>query len=340
MGPASRRPYGALVALCVVIITHLIVSLAIYPEPMPRRDLRRKLAALTGRAPAQLIVAGDSRAECGILPATLAGQVGIPANRAINMGSPACDLPGVLAGYRAFANRFDPHPILIVSVSLVEFNDRAAHRLIGDETLWSLGPLERLRLATPKRALTSLFLPERELLSRMLVEPFLLDTHKPMVVSEQGYRGQRTRRRYPPQLLEHDVNYLNESWFNDPQFQGVRWRLFRQSVQALRDAGAQVVLLDSPEHPQLVQAMRGTPMETQDEQFHKQLAQYCRDNHVPLLRYTAESLCADAACAADPGSSFVSLVHVNRTGAERLTARVGEAVSNLIATGVLHRPGE
>jgi hypothetical protein len=55
-----------------------------------------------------------------------------------------------------------------------------------------------------------------------------------------------------------------------------------------------------------------------DRRFRKQLGEFCRVESILLLHFTAEQLCSDAAGTSDPGSSFVSLLHLNRIGAARL----------------------
>jgi hypothetical protein len=335
----ARWPCGALIAMLVVAVVHLIVATFVFPEPMPRRDVRRKLLALTRDARPQLIIAGDSRAECGLIPGMLAETLDLDPRTAINIAAPACDLPGVLAGYREFAGRFARKPIVIISVSIVEVNDRADEQLIGDETLWSIDAADRFRLASPKRAVASLFLPERELVRRTVVGPLLLRGDAQATVADQGYRGETSRHHYPPELLAREIAKLDLAWYNQPVLDGMRWRLFCDAVRTLRTLGAQVVLLDSPAHPGLVAATAGTPIADADHRFREQLRAFCRVESVPLLHFTAEQLCSDAAGTSDPASSFVSLLHLNRIGAARLSARVSDAVVEMIDVGVLHRPG-
>lgn len=336
---ASRRPSGALVAVLIVVGLHLAATLWAYPHPAPRRDLRRKLAALNAGPAPSVILAGDSRIECGLLPERMAARMGLPRAGAINMGSPACDAPAVLAGYRAFRDRFADHPVVVVGISLLGVNDRADAGMVGDETLWSLGLADRLRLVEPERALLSLALPEREFVTRHLTEPLLL-SREPLAVAEQGYRGSSKRRYYSAEELEHDVALLERKWFNEPVLDGIRWRITCAAVLELRAEGAQVVVLDSPLHPDLLRAVTGTRMEQPERQFHEQLRAFCREKNIPLLRYSAEALCPDGECAADPGSSFVGLVHLNRAGAERLSDHVADDLHALLAAGTLRLPAD
>lgn len=321
-------------AIVFVAIIHMTFAWVVYPDPMPRRDLRRKIIPLTQNVTPALIVAGDSRLECGLIPGVLAEHAGLPPADAINMAAPACDLPGALAGYREFAERFQPGAIMVAGVSVVDVNDHADPVLIGDETLWSLGLIERCKLVAPKRAFLSLFIPEREWLRRNLVEPVLLNWDYDRAVAEQGYRGEWSEHEYPPDYLARELRNLDHAWYHEPIFDGARWRLFVDAVRTLRARGVQLVLLDPPIHPAFTNGVAGTAMGADDERFHQQLADFCREEGVPLLRYTARDLCAD-----DPASSFVSLVHLNRTGAKRLSTLVGDELALMQARGLLHAPG-
>jgi len=332
----SRVPRGAVAAVLIVGLTHALVARFVYPDPLPRRDVRRKLIALTGEISPKLIIAGDSRAECGLVPAIVAERMGVNTRAAINMAAPACDLPGVLAGFREFRERLDARPIVVISVSVVDLNDRVDERLIGDETLWSLSLGERIALVSPKRALLATFLPEREFVRRRLLEPMLLGNEARLNVAEQGYRGEESRHVYPPEKLARELEGLDRAWYNGADFAGARWRLFCESVQAMVDDGAQVVLLDPPAHPDFVAGIAGTRMGSADRLFHRQLAEFCHVQGIPLLRYSAEDLCRGEACVSDPGSSFVSLMHLNRAGAGRVSALVGDALADLAGRGELH----
>lgn len=331
-------PWGAACAGLLVVITHLLVACVICAEPMPRRDLRRKVAALTRDRSPQLIVAGDSRAECGLLPGLLADRIGLGPENGINMAVPAGDLPGVLAAYREFAARFPPRAIMVISVSVVEVNDRAADELIGDETLWSVGWRQRFRLVSARRAALSLFLPERELLRRQVLDPLLIGRNEAHVVEELGYRGEDSAHAYSPLQVDRELEKLDAAWYNRAVLDGVRWRLFRGGVRELCSRGVQVVLLDSPAHPAFEQAVGQAPFAADDAYFHEELREFSREAGVPLLRFNSADICADAECIADPASSFVSLLHLNRRGAQRLSARVGDALAELIERDVLQLP--
>jgi len=181
--------------------------------------------------------------------------------------------------------------------------------------------------------LTSLFMPEREWVRRRVMEPLLHDWDHQQAVAEQGYRGESSHHEYSPQHLAEELVGLNRVWFDRPKYDGVRWRLFVDGVQRLRELGAQLVILDPPAHPDFVDGIAGSPMGKTNDRFHAQLAEFCKRNGVPLVRFTAEGL-----DAADPTSSFVSLMHLNRTGANRLSGLVADELVALIDAGTLRVP--
>ncbi len=192
--------------------------------------------------------------------------------------------------------------------------------------------LERFRLAPFKRAVTSLALPERELIRRVVMEPLFWEWDASHAAN-QGYRGKSSHHAYDAERLRTELDYLAEVWYRRPQLDGVRWRHFQESVAALRSAGVQVVLLDPPTQPAFDAGIAHREMADADRLFHRRLAAYCRANAVPLLRYTARDLSPD-----DPDGIFVSLMHLNHRGASLLSHRVGRDLAEMLADGRLTLP--
>jgi hypothetical protein len=330
---ATHRPQGALWAVGIILALHGWATLWVYPQPMPRRDLRAKLDPLTAEVQPVVMVAGDSRAECGLIPRMLAERLGIPKRTVINIGTPACDMPGVLAAYRAYAERLHPDLILLVSVSVAGINDGALQTMIGDETLWSLRLRERWSMAPPGRVVQSLFFAEREWMRRNLTEPLLTGAPQSDSVADQGYRGKTGRHAYPPDVLATELRKLGDAWYARGAFAGARWRLFRDAVATLRARGVQVVIVDPPVHPRFSAGIAGTSLAPVDARYHEQLAGYCADMAIPYLRVTADEL-----HPAEPADSFISLMHLNRSGAERMSRQVADQLAVWLEDGVLHLP--
>lgn len=329
----SRLPTGALAAVLFVGLFHLLVSVWIVPHPIAREALRNKIVALTEHHRPSLLIAGDSRAQRHLIPEVVADQLGLTPDNVVNIASASCESPVVVAAYREFAGRFTSAPIMVISVSIYSINDRANEpSALSKESLWSLGLVDRLRLATLPRALAAIFLPERELYRRLVIRP---REPSPAAVPERGFVGIAEDRCIDstPEGLRPAITYVNRVWFNNAEIDGVRWRQLQADLHNLIDAGVQVVIMNSPDHPAYLQAIAGTSMDTANTEFRRQLSDLCQRLNVPLLHYDA-----DWANGCDPDTLFYDVLHLNRRGAAILSERVGRDINDLIRSGRLRLP--
>lgn len=320
-------------AAAIVLLVHICVATWVLPNPMPRRDLRRKVLPLTRDTKPSLIVFGDSRAECGFIPDTLAASAGIEPSVVVNIATPACEPAGGAAAYRAFADRFAARPVMLLSVSLFAVNDHAHEELIGQESLWGLSLADRLSVAPARRAIEATFLPERELLHRYVLEPLLLSVDTSQFEATRGYRGKDRTPAMTMDAVRAKLIGLERRWFNDAKIDGVRWRLFEQNVGELREAGVQLVIVDPPEHPLYLEALADSDLGSVNARFHEKLRTFCENERIPLLRYGASDICAD-----DPASIFVSVLHLNRKGAQLMSQRAGDDLRAMVESGCLQWP--
>jgi len=82
----------------------------------------------------------------------------------------------------------------------------------------------------------------------------------------------------------------------------------------LSELGVRVVLLDTPDHPSMLQRLSDTPEGDNYRLFRRTLTQVAGKLDLPLLRYRTEDL-----GAADPDELFNDGVHLNDRGAALLT---------------------
>jgi len=325
-----RLPAGALFACLFVGLIHIVVSGWVVPHPVARESLRQRVIALTEHARPSLLIAGDSRAENNIMPGVVAAQVGMPIESVVNVAMVACESSAVLAAYREFSERFAHEPIVVISVSLFSVNDRVTvPGYLNDEVLWSIGLVDRLRLAPLKRALSSTLLPEREL-KRRIAGWFRRSS--PRAVPEQGFMGLAGDRcvDVTPETVRDCIRRINRGWFNDPVIDGIRWRQLEADLRSLIQAGVQVVIFDAPEHPAFPQGTDGTDNGAANARFHEQLIGLCHRIDVPILCYGTDWF-GDR----DPDALYYDLLHLNRRGAALLSERVGQDLSILMQSGRL-----
>lgn len=329
-----KCPRGGLAALVIAAVVHLLVVGVMVPQPVARHELRRQIMALTEHTKPRLLLAGDSRARMQLMPSAVAETLGISVDEVINMAGDSCEPAVALAAYREFSDRFAHRPIMVLSVSIFGVNDRAAQPgYVTDEFLWSIPLKERFAFASPVRVLRSCFLAERQLGARL---GGLIDSLRASAVAERGFRGIPADNTIASgdDWLPAYLSKLDTVWFNDAVLDGIRWRQFEADVRALRSMGVQVVLFDGPEHPAFLSGIEGTEMGRAYAQFHDRLRALAVSEGIVLLEY-GPSWCDGN----DPDALFFNLLHVNRTGAALLSARVANDVRQLLNADRLRWPG-
>ena len=245
---------------------------------------------------------------------------------------PVCESSGVLAACREFADRFASDPIMLLSVSPYSVNDGVTdERFLGDEVLSSVSLTERLRLGPVKRALLGTFLPEKAWW-RLLTDDAYEHADLP---ATNGFLGklEHSSAGLAPDELTHQADELRRYWFAHPHLAGIRWQLLESDLHILLDKGVQVVVLDSPVHPAVHQALAGTEAAEAFPQFAAQLSDLCARWEVPLLRYAPEDW---ANCTVD--ELFFNVTHLSVSGATVLSQRIGTDLGRLIHQGRLVKP--
>ncbi len=327
----ARPPLGALAACLTVAVVHVVVATWVISEPVATERLRQRFLALSPQGCPSIVIAGDSRAAWQVTPETIASTLGRPPHDVVNLGLEYCESATVLAAYREFADRFAPAPIMLLSVSFWTLNDhpRGGSHHINDTTLWDLGLVDRLRIVPPKQAVLAEFLPERTLWRRFtarLNPP--ANRVVPQTVEDRDFHIVAA-----PDEVAALARTLAEGLFAGAKTDGVCWRQFEVSLQGLKEAGVQVVLLDTPEHPAFLAAIEGTAKQEAYERYHARLAELSRRAGIPLLRYHPARF-----AAADPNMLYGDVLHLNRTGAGVLSEWIGQSLRHLIADGVLRGP--
>lgn len=338
MARVTRRlPMGAVSAVAIMVAFHVIVATWVYPRPAARMDLYRKTAILTDRFRPSVVVAGDSRAESGIVPKLVAPLLGLSDDRVINIAVGAGDTASAAAAARKFAGRFASSPIMVLGVSISKVNDNAPNWK-SDELLWSLGFADRVRLVSWRRAVASCVLPEKTLYHRLTgwPRPSKFTTSQGIFptyasVDERGYHRNPT---LPARLLDNTCRSHHRIWYRDADIDGIRWRQLEADVHELLASGVQAVLLHPPLHPAFEACIESDPVSAAvTARYHRKLDALCHRAGIPLLRYGNEIL-----VGADPGVYYDDPLHLNRRGAEILSLHVGRDLAGLVESGVLKRP--
>ncbi|MCH8147023.1 MAG: hypothetical protein IH987_03395 [Planctomycetes bacterium] len=321
--------------MAFVLIAHAAFSLLLAPDPIADQPLRRKVLALTEPYRPRMIIAGDSRAELHVRPDVLAESLGWPASAVVNIGMPLCEVSAVLAAYREFSDRFSPHPIMVVSVSVFSVNDGAiTEHYIHDETVWSLSVVERFRLLPPSRAFLATFLPERGLVRQLVRGRHI---HEDTVMPEFGFVGKSggDANRFSHDAVRAQMSDVQRGWFGEAQIDAIRWKRFVSDIESLIDESVQLVLLDSPVHPAFWEAIAETPQLYVYQRFREKIRDVGRRLHIPVLQYSHTSL-GDA----DPDAMFYDVTHLSRLGAGRFSEQLARDLRKLVVAGILEAPGD
>lgn len=306
-----RAPTGAVLALVLGIAVHLIAAW-VHREPVAHPYLRAKVGALTIVKTPSLIFAGDSTFMRGVLPSVVAEHMDLPANRVMNMAAPSCDTTAVLAAHREFSHRFAPSRTLVLDVASFGAND-AATGLVGPELLSTLPFRDRLKVTTPRRALTSFFIPEEALWNGLII----LNEKVPPEYApvRQGIRENMSG--WSPQDLSTNIDVCRRLWYPDLRYDGVRWARMQQDVRTFARLEHRLILVIMPFHPAYVRALEGTPPAFAERKFRERIHDLCRELNVPCLDYD-ENWCAGS----DPNPLFVDVVHLSPGGARQFSTRL------------------
>ena len=327
-----QLPSGAVYGCLFVVFIHAFFSLMVFPHPVAREDLRRKVRTLTEFARPRLLFAGDSRAECTIDPIALAKAMNLEDGVVVNIAVQAGNSSMAVAAIREFGDRFSPNPIVVVSISPHNVSSQSElNENYNAEFFWSIGLVARFRELSVKDAIRSTFAPERRWWARLDRH---FHKHEPDApFNSAGYRAlDGPPEEQPGDGYPETIARLNR-WqcFTVGDESSTPWRRLRADLKELRDFGAQVVVFDAPDHPGFLARLSGTPEGENYAQFRVTLASLCRKLDIPLLRYSAADL-GDA----DPDGLFWDGVHVNHIGAELLSKRVALDIKQLVTRGVLH----
>lgn len=327
-----RLPPGALWAVLFLVLIHIVTAHILFPRPVAREALRHKVMALTTESRPTCVIAGDSRALNGVIPAVVARRLALPLDQCVNIAVSACEPSGVRAIWEEFHHRFGREAILVISVSPFAMNDGATSRdTLAHETLWSLSLGQRLRLVPVTQGLAASFLPGRACYHRVRSRW----REWPDYSHENGFLGQppNSASYWSPRMYEIQTQAYLDQYLTNPQLDGIRRRLLERDLAKLDQLGAQVVVLDGPMHPVFLDRIAGTAADETLVEFHQRLARICTHLGVPVLRYEARGFAGEAA-----DELFADLFHLSRPGAERLSLLIANDLDRLIEQGRLRLP--
>lgn len=329
-----RLPTGGVFACLFIATTHLVVVWFANPHPLARADLRMKILELTEHARPIIVFAGDSRAECNLDPSSAAIVMGLDPGSVVNIAVRAGESAMALAAYQNYEDRFAKRPILVLSVSPHNVSDRSElDQYFNAEYYWSVGMAERVRSLSIKDAIVATATPERLLVKQLedrfgateLDWPWSTGGFRPLVQKPEDSATDGFQRT---------IDRLRR-WrcFAVGDEDATPWQQLRADLRQFQSLGVQVVLLDAPDHPAMLQRLANTPDGRNYQRFREILIHTARNLRIPLLSYDASDLGNQS-----PDDLFHDGVHLNAKGAELLTQRVARDLIRLCDQNVLHLP--
>jgi hypothetical protein len=329
-------PSGGRWAVAIVISTHAVLSLLVFPHPVAQERVRQKVLALTANSTPSIIAAGDSRSFCHVDPLVLSNKLGLPEDASINLGLQTCDVASVAAWYREFSSRVAESPIMVVSVSAWMVGPRGHGRFENNREYHAgrniIDAAAELGLSKAARILMT---PEWTLMER--VSAWRNPNEREVKQARRGFDNIPPRKWVPPGGdYSAYVAYLKQlGWFRESPDGEAVWTQLRGNLEYLLSCGVQLVILDSPDHPDLLSYLAGTPGGRVHAQFRKRLSQLCKSLAIPLLRYEASDV-----EPLNPGQHFYDGVHLDAEGAAILSTRIGRDLQSLLDDGNLRMPSE
>jgi hypothetical protein len=269
---------------------------------------------LTFLAPdTEVVIAGDSRAECQIVPSIVESRTGL---KTCNVASGAGDLITLYnALKRNSALRTDR--ALIVSTSIFQVNDGAIQPgYISTACILNMTWPERIevyRLAFPS-------------LLRFLVKTGWEGEGRPGLISvgvrqANGFVGHEGRLLLPVNVLLDPEN-TNHFWYRNPSLHGARWRIFREALGELAKSKLRIYIYLPPVSPAWRDYTAGTFIDSAEREFGEMLrAETLAHSNIRLLDYYSEP---DRRLGND---MYFDIQHLNSAGAAQFTeilmARIG-----------------
>ncbi|MHC5109799.1 MAG: hypothetical protein ACYTHJ_07975 [Planctomycetota bacterium] len=316
---------GGIYAVLILGVSHGCFTWFINPFPIARSDLRTKIAVLTADARPAVLFAGDSRAECQLDPAQAANLLDMKKGAIVNIAVRGGDSAMAAAAFHNFGDRFASRPVVVLSVSPHFVANRGKlDPYYNTEYYWSAGLMERFKSLSVKNAVRVSFAPE-VLFADRIVEYFV-----PSKVSypwrEGGFRPIAGAPDDPGTDGYAATIARMRRWdcFSVGALSSHPWQLFIRDLRAMREQGAQVVLLDAPEHPAMLESLAGTAEGDNFDHFHRTLETVAERLGITLLRYDAADIGIN-----DADGCFDDGVHLNKAGATLLTRRLCEDLVRL-----------
>jgi len=325
-------PRGAIAAMLMILFVHVSVVRFIYPTPIARDTMRRKIIALTETDRPTILIAGDCRAAYQVNPTILASGIGQPAGSVVSVATPGQTPAAVLAALREYGDRFARRPVVVISISVTLVNDTVAGMSRTNELLWSLDVWDRRQIVSNEKAVVASFLPEQTLLKQW--QAVLRPANSSAGYPDYGFETHEDRGKgFSPDALRSAVDSFRRFWVVRPRLRGVAWEQAKRDLHAIVDTGAQVVVLDTPLHPALAMAIADTPDGETYRAFRRMVAEFCQRQNVPLLAYDEGIF-----DGRNPDPFFYSVTQLNGFGARLLTRRIAADLNDLFDVGMLALP--
>lgn len=326
-----RVPSGGIWTLAFLTTIHAVLACAVFPYPVAQTRVRQKVLLETTGITPTLVVAGDSRAQRHVDAEVLERLIGMAPRSCANLALHTSDVASVVSWHREFAERLSPSPILLISVSDWVVGPRGSMGFaLNREHYRERGVVAAIRELGIRDVVSAVLAPEGALLERVSTAPFVEAKHTPGDIGR--FAGLTPRSWEPPDggYDEYVRSMQRDGWFARSSDADQRWRQLRDNFAYLLRRGTQVVVLDTPFHPDLLRHLTGSAGGAAHQEFQTRLTDLCSELGISLLRYSAADL-----PVADPTTVFYDGVHLDENGARLLSELIAQDVRRLIDNKVL-----
>ena len=268
----------------------------------------------------EIIITGDSRAQNQIDSEMVTQAIG---KETVSVGAGALDLATVDAGLRAYGI-LGEHRLFIISVSSFQVNDGAIDTgIISPAAISRMTLVERMKIF--RHHLMVWFYGDKQVLGYFLKSLFLKNSGR---ITETAYphRGFVSVDRVMPLPLKDMVTSTSTSErdYSDPNFTGIRLRVFTQALSDLAASDDVFVIYSPPISPAWRDMTKGTFIDTIERDYGKTLAEeskkYLNVHYIDYYSDPNPLLTND---------KYADKWHVNATGSKIFTAQVLRDIRNL-----------
>ncbi|MFC1804806.1 hypothetical protein ACFLZ3_03150 [Candidatus Omnitrophota bacterium] len=315
------------ILLIILLPVSLLITLCdkIYKDEIFNDNIEYKLPALIkDHQPFDLIIAGDSAAERGIIPEIIERETGL---NTMNIAGPGCGIVATNNLFKKYPFLINRNTTLFITATIFQVNDGAIDTIGKSKaTMVNLSLLEKIKIFKWK---TLDIIP---IYKEMLLKLFsgflyqkLFDVQAPQSgrallysrdykIDSKGFFPTEGKDDSGPAIALNPDGTTNHPWYKNINLTGVRWKIFKRTLAQLDKLGCKIIIIKPPASPSFKQNVQGSFIDQAEKEYSENMRK-------ETLKYPNISF-IDFYDEIDSGLEeihFYDIQHTNKSGAKVFT---------------------